>query len=449
MTDQFSSWGEKALSGVERLRQSNHDLRGRMGALLFLLRGAYYTEQSKYRRYAEEDLRALWRGGVHDHIGGGFFSYSGDAEWLRPSFEKRLDDNARLALLYTEAWESGHMAFYRDAAESTLDWILAELAAPSGLYMAGQFSEKGFTADNPYLWTPEKLAGQLGQESGRHFAECYDISDEPNCGEASIPNLILNDRWHLAGEKYDDDRERLRLARQGFAGIETDGRTPADWNALLLAALARAARAFTDERYLAAAHALARPLDGIDQESLAPQALAAFLFAKTELYCADFDPAHLLSAIALGERLERVLDAASMTPGEECDRAWALAAQGFDALWCLTADRKWIEARGKCLRELCLHADRHGPDSLDGLCALLSASHTARALLCVSPDEAVPPALAPFRARYAPDLKILLKTPENAAALALAAPWSEPFTCGTEPRFYPALDGKWGSGTGL
>ena len=446
--NEFSSWGEKALNGVERLRGENNNVRGRIGALLFLLRGAYFSGESRYRRYAEEDLRALWRGGVHDHVGGGFFSFSGAGEWLRPSFEKRLDDNARLAFFYAEAWESGHMAFYREAAETTLDYILRELADPSGLYRAGQVVEGGFTASNPFLFTPAQLSEVLGADAGRHFGECFDITDEPNCGEASIPNLILNDRWSLVGEKYDDDRERLRAWRETRGGIRLDASTPPAWNALLLAALSKAARVFSDARYLAAARALDAALGEVSDDASA-ETLAALAFARTELYAADFDAAHLLAAAAAGERLEEKLAALPPRPSEEADRAWALAALGFDALLCLTGAERWRAARGSCLRELCLHADRHGPDSLDGLCALLAASHTARGLLCVSPEEALPAALETVRARYAPDLHILLKTPAQSAALSAAAPWTEAFGCSTEPRFYPGFDGNWGRQTGL
>lgn len=456
--DELSSWGERALAGVERLRGTNGDVRGRVGALLFLLRGAYFTGDTKWRRYAEADLRALWRGGVHDHIGGGFFSHSADREWLRPSFEKRLDDNARLAFLYTEAWESGHMAFYREAAESTLDWILRELGAPSGLYCAGQFSEAGFTAANPYLLTPAQLAETLGADAGRHFGECYDITDEPNCGEASIPNLLLNERWSLIGESYDDDRERLRAARETKALLCLDARTPPAWNAMALAAFAKAGRVFDDPRYRAAGRSLAAALEPQLHEPAAPDVLAALLFAYTELYAEDYDPAHLLAASAAGRRLAEELralptkgDAGSLRApaSEESDRAWALAALGFDALHALTQAEPWREARGMCLQELCLHAGRHGPDSLDGLCALLAASHTARGLVCVSPEEAMPVLLGGVRARYAPDLHILLKTPERAAALASAAPWTEPLRCGSAPRLYPVLDGKTTQSTAL
>ena len=186
------SFAALALEGVERMRRTNHDLRGRVAALPLLLRGAYYTGEGKWRTLAEEDLRALWRGGVHDHIGGGFFSASFDREWLRPSFEKRLDDNAVLALVFAEAWEKGRMGFHREAAEEALDFCLRELETPEGLVRAGLRAAQPEGEDNPFLFTPAQLREILGEDEGRHFAACYDVTDEGNCGAASIPNLILN-----------------------------------------------------------------------------------------------------------------------------------------------------------------------------------------------------------------------------------------------------------------
>ena len=150
------------------------------------------------------------------------------------------------------------------------------LSDPSGLYRAGQ---RAAEEDNPFLFTPAQIRQILGEEKGRGFAECYDITDEGNCGgEGSVPNLILNQRWNLIPEGYDDLRERVRLARGKRGGLLTDERTDDAANALLLAALAKAARVFSDRRYLAAAEELAEKLAASDRA-----ARAAMLFALTEL----------------------------------------------------------------------------------------------------------------------------------------------------------------------
>ncbi len=438
--DKTASFGELALQGVERMREKNYDLRGRVGALLLLLRGAYFTGEAKYRAFAGEDLRALWRAGAHDHVGGGFFCAAPDREWLRPVFEKRLGDNAILAYLYAEAWESGHMGFYREAAEEALDFCLRELQSPSGLFFAGlRLSPEA--KENPFLFTPAQVAEALGDEAGRPFAACYDITDEPNCGEASIPNLILNERWNLLPAGYDDLRERLRLWREERGGVDLDidTRTPIADNALLLAALAKAGRIFSDRRYLAAAEELCAALEG---KAAAAAERAALCFALTELYAANYDPAQLAAASRCAPMAEELVKQSGPSP--ENDLALSLAALGFDALRRLTEEEKWSAERGAVLRELCLRPERHGPESLSGLCALLAAAHPERRALCVTPGEEAPAALRAVASRYAPDLSLLLKTPANSAALASAAPWTASFDLGEKALLYPFTDGKRG-----
>ena len=97
--------------------------------LLFLMEYAAAKNDRKPREAVEHTLRQMYRGGIYDHFGGGFCRYSTDREWLKPHFEKTLYDNALLALTYTEAWQDGHMALWRETAENTLDYCLRELKA--------------------------------------------------------------------------------------------------------------------------------------------------------------------------------------------------------------------------------------------------------------------------------------------------------------------------------
>ena len=45
------------------------------------------------------------RGGIHDHLGGGFCRYSVDQEWMIPHFEKMFYDNDQRLTLHAEAWQ--------------------------------------------------------------------------------------------------------------------------------------------------------------------------------------------------------------------------------------------------------------------------------------------------------------------------------------------------------
>ncbi len=69
----------------------------RAHSMSFLLREWTRTKDSKLLAMVETTLQAMARGGIHDHLGGGFHRYSTDATWLVPPFEKMLYDQGLLA----------------------------------------------------------------------------------------------------------------------------------------------------------------------------------------------------------------------------------------------------------------------------------------------------------------------------------------------------------------
>ena len=89
--------------------------------LIFLLRYARLSEDGHAREMALRTLNAMYRGGLFDHVGGGFSRYSTDERWLVPHFEKMLYDNALLALAYTEAFQDTRRPLYEQVIRRTLD----------------------------------------------------------------------------------------------------------------------------------------------------------------------------------------------------------------------------------------------------------------------------------------------------------------------------------------
>ncbi|MBO5556815.1 MAG: thioredoxin domain-containing protein, partial [Oscillospiraceae bacterium] len=235
---------------IEQLRASYDKEYGGFGTapkfpaahnLLLLLRFGKLAGDKEARAMAEHTLQQMARGGIYDHIGGGFARYSTDREWLAPHFEKTLYDNALLALAYTEAWQEGHFALYRDTAESILDYCLRELHCEQGGFSSGQDADSEGVEGKYYLFTPAEVCSVLGDKAGKPFCECYDITEEGNFQGKSIPNLLLNTRWNLLPEGYDDLREKLRLYRAARCPLRTDTKRLTAWNGLMLMALARAA----------------------------------------------------------------------------------------------------------------------------------------------------------------------------------------------------------------
>ena len=446
--------------------------------LLFLLRYAALAQDKKARQAAERSLQQMARGGIFDHFGGGFARYSTDREWLAPHFEKTLYDNALLALAYTEAWQDGHFALYRRTAEATLDYCLRELRSPTGGFYSGQDADSQGEEGKFYLFTPAEIKAVLGEDDGRHFCECYDITEEGNFHGKSIPNLLLNDRWLMVPEGYAAFREQLREYRAGRYPLGTDTKLLTGWNGLLLAALARAGRVFESERYAQAARELARFLletaGGATPEQLRavcyegespflPAQLDDYAFLALgliELYEADYDPATLEAASALAEQI--LLHYADGSGGFflSSDRAETLilrpkelfdgalpsgtgaAAVLFDLLGRLTGQAHWREAADAQLAFLCANCGQYPSGSLFGLTALFSLVYPTRELVCVA--ESPTPMMRSVTARYAPELTVLLKRPGD-TALTRIAPFTEPFAQQEgKPTFYLCQGGTCG-----
>ena len=444
--------------------------------LLFLMDYADRTGTPEAMQLVCRTLYAMEAGGMFDHIGGGFCRYSTDREWLAPHFEKTLYDNALLAYVYTEAWESGHMPLWRKVASETLDYVLRELRLPDGGYASGQDADSDGEEGKYYLLTPEDVASVLGADEGRHFCECYDILPEGNFHGKSIPNLLINQRWSFVPEGYAAYRERLRDYRAARCALRRDDKELSAWNGMLLMALSRAGAAFGEKRYADAARALggwllrkagadepdtmAAVCYGGEKDARFPAQLDDLAFAALgflELYRLDYDSALLQKAEALADAILRDFPASEggfarnsaraeqliLRPQEVPDGALpsgnGAAAVLFDLLERLSGREKWREAAEAQRTFLASRMSRYPAEAAFGMLALLSRVYPTQELVCAAED--IPAALALVTGRYAPALTVLLKRPQDAALTAFA-----PFTAACrgvtgKAVFYPCSGG--------
>jgi len=201
-------------------------------------------------------LDRICQGGIYDHLGGGFARYSVDRRWLVPHFEKMLYDNAQLLELLTHAWQATGKPLYAERAAETVDWLAREMRQKEGGFSSSLDADSEHEEGKFYVWSAAEIDALLGPRAAR-FKEVYDVTPEGNWEGHSILNRLESmERLDEAAEReLAEDRALLLQARGSRVRPGLDDKVLADWNGLVIAALAYAAPAFGKPEWLALAEA--------------------------------------------------------------------------------------------------------------------------------------------------------------------------------------------------
>ena len=215
-------------------------------------------------------LDAMWQGGIHDHIGGGFHRYSTDNQWLLPHFEKMLYDNAQLMAAYADGYRLTQHARYREAVADIYAWLRREMTHDAGGFYTALDSESEGEEGKYYVWTVAELEAVLGAEDARRFSRIYRFEAEGNFAEeatgqrngGNIPHLNDSLEQIASNEQLEVEvlrgelatmRDKLLEARSRRAYPHLDDKILASWNGLMISGLARAGRLLEEPQYTAAA----------------------------------------------------------------------------------------------------------------------------------------------------------------------------------------------------
>ena len=220
--------------------------------ILFLLERYKLTKDTTLLKMAENTLEKMYRGGLFDHIGGGFCRYSTDVKFLAPHFEKMLYDNAVLIMAYCRAYELSQKKLYLDIAEKTADFILCEMTAEKSGFFSAQDADSEGEEGKYYLFVPQEITKLLGEEQGRIFNDTLDITEKGNFEGKSIPNLLNGGDIERLSQEMLSKVYRYRKQRYS---LHTDDKILTSWNGLMISAMCWLYRISRNEKYLAAAKA--------------------------------------------------------------------------------------------------------------------------------------------------------------------------------------------------
>jgi len=240
------------------------------GALRLIAYEYRRTEDAKLLSMLTGTLDAMARGGVHDHVGGGFHRYATDRRWFLPHFEKMLYDNAQLARIYVDGYLLTGNEAYRRVAEDTLDWVLRDMTGPEGAFYSAVDADSEGGEGKFYLWSRDEVREVLGKEGGELFCRVYDVLEGGNWREeatgrkAGTNILALTRPLELTAKALKMDpaelrkrlvkmREKLLQRRDQRVWPHIDDKRLADWNGLMIGSLAYAGRHLEVPRYVQAA----------------------------------------------------------------------------------------------------------------------------------------------------------------------------------------------------
>lgn len=215
--------------------------------LLFLLHSYERTKDQEALHIAEKTLLQMYKGGIYDHIGGGFSRYSTDKYFLAPHFEKMLYDNALLIVCYCKAYQITKKKVYLDVAERTAGWILREMQSGKGAFYSSQDADSQGEEGKFYTFTYDELQQLLGPEEGNRFSAHYGVSGKGNFDGKNILHLL----FHEEPDELDSLlRKKVYDYRRNRFPLHTDDKILTAWNGMAIWAFTHLYRTTKDRRYL-------------------------------------------------------------------------------------------------------------------------------------------------------------------------------------------------------
>lgn len=230
--------------------------------LEFLLNWAKYKNDLHALHYIQLTLNTMARGGIYDQLGGGFYRYSTEEDWLIPHFEKMLYDNAILARCYLQAWKATRKPFYRQISQQTLDYLIRELMDQDGGFFSGEDADTEGEEGKYYLWDFKEVQQLLTPEELELFCSFYDVSMQGNFQGKSILHVDLSlEEYSQALQMPQEEvetmlneiQQKLLAHRKKRTKPIRDEKIIVSWNGLTIDALAKAGQAFHNPHYFHAA----------------------------------------------------------------------------------------------------------------------------------------------------------------------------------------------------
>ncbi len=307
-------------------------------------RGSQFGADKEAVDMVRQTLEKSLRGGIFDHLAGGWHRYSTDVYWMVPQFEKMIYDQGYMACALVAAYQVLGDQTWARAAVETLGYASAELSHPQGGFYCAEGSSSAGATDGSaamvegahYIWSEADFKTAAGDKTPL-LSAVFGIEERGNLPmDSSMRNRLGNtnvlairqtpeDAGKALGVSaaagralYDEGRKRLLEVRRKRPRPMLDDKVLTSWSGIALSGFARTGFALADEslvnRGIKAADFILTKLrskDGallhayLDGPSPLPgysEDYATFVGALIDLYEATGEVRWLTSAVELQDR---------------------------------------------------------------------------------------------------------------------------------------------------
>ncbi|MBN2269425.1 MAG: thioredoxin domain-containing protein [Sedimentisphaerales bacterium] len=318
--------------------------------LSLLLRYWHRTREKEALDMVKATLDAMAKGGIYDHLGGGFHRYSTDARWLVPHFEKMLYDQALLSRVYIQAYQVAKDQKYAIIVKDIFDYVLRDMTDPQGGFYTAEDADSEGQEGTFYVWDPEETKKVLGAKDARIFDAYYGVSSGGNFEHRKSILHITRSIQQVAKELETNPNKVNRVLSQARAKLlahrsqrprpHRDDKIITGWNGLMISSMACGGAVLDEPKYVDAAKKAADfVLSSLRQggrlkrfyrngkaiEAAFLDDYAFLILGLLDLYEATFDPKWLVDARELTLQMIDIF-------GEEDGAAFYLTAKDAEHL---------------------------------------------------------------------------------------------------------------------
>ncbi len=225
---------------------------------LAILRAFSRTPTDPLYKAIDFSLEKIARGGIQDHLAGGFYRYSVDEKWMIPHFEKMLYDNGQLLYLFALMFRLTKKSIYETAVEGIYAWLGSEMLSETGSFFAALDADSEGVEGKFYVWTPGQVEALLDSRVYAPFAYKYGLDGPANFEQqwhlhAYHENRTVAEDFNINPDDIDplliEAHQQLLEQRNQRIRPDLDNKILTAWNALVIQGLALSARILSRPEY--------------------------------------------------------------------------------------------------------------------------------------------------------------------------------------------------------